>query len=146
MVATIVINKRGYLVRDWRTGTKWKNLAYERFDLRGIEHAVLHLLYARFVQRFLHDEALLGGAPPEPFKRLLTQGMVLGRTFKDAETDQCVPSRRDGGGAEGARQPARDHCVVVLTRRSLRLVCPLPASIAQTTQQPLPKRFRRQQQ
>ena len=52
----------------------------------GIEHAVLHLLYARFVQRFLHSEGLLGVAPPEPFKKLLTQGMVLGRTFKDAET------------------------------------------------------------
>ncbi|MBF0293113.1 MAG: leucine--tRNA ligase [Nitrospinae bacterium] len=41
----------------------------------GIEHAILHLLYARFFTRFLHD---IGVVPsPEPFRRLLTQGMVV---------------------------------------------------------------------
>ncbi len=41
----------------------------------GIEHAVLHLLYARFFHKLMRDEGLVSG--DEPFKNLLTQGMVL---------------------------------------------------------------------
>lgn len=41
----------------------------------GIEHAILHLLYARFYHRLLRDEGLVKN--DEPFTRLLTQGMVL---------------------------------------------------------------------
>ncbi len=41
----------------------------------GIEHAVMHLLYARFIYKVMRDEGLLNSN--EPFKRLLTQGMVL---------------------------------------------------------------------
>ena len=41
----------------------------------GIEHAVLHLLYARFFTKFLHEIGLVSAS--EPFERLLTQGMVL---------------------------------------------------------------------
>jgi leucyl-tRNA synthetase len=41
----------------------------------GIEHAILHLLYARFYTKLLRDEGLV--ACDEPFKKLLTQGMVL---------------------------------------------------------------------
>ncbi len=41
----------------------------------GVEHAVLHLLYARFIYKILRDEGLVNGN--EPFKNLLTQGMVL---------------------------------------------------------------------
>ncbi len=45
----------------------------------GIEHAVLHLLYARFFQKVMRDEGLVSSG--EPFKRLLTQGMVLNEIF-----------------------------------------------------------------
>ena len=41
----------------------------------GIEHAILHLLYARFFHKLMRDEGLVKS--DEPFKRLLTQGMVL---------------------------------------------------------------------
>jgi leucyl-tRNA synthetase len=41
----------------------------------GIEHAILHLLYARFFHRLMRDEGLVKNN--EPFSRLLTQGMVL---------------------------------------------------------------------
>ena len=41
----------------------------------GIEHAILHLLYARFYHKLMRDEGLVNS--DEPFTRLLTQGMVL---------------------------------------------------------------------
>jgi leucyl-tRNA synthetase len=51
----------------------------------GIEHAVLHLLYARFFHKLMRDMGLVNS--DEPFKRLLCQGMVVSDTFyrTDAE-------------------------------------------------------------
>jgi leucyl-tRNA synthetase len=46
------------------------------FYIGGAEHAVLHLLYARFWHRFLHDEGVL--AHPEPYGKLFHQGLILG--------------------------------------------------------------------
>ncbi|MBK1648420.1 leucine--tRNA ligase [Rhabdochromatium marinum] len=51
----------------------------------GIEHAVLHLLYARFFHKLMRDEGLV--ASDEPFKRLLTQGMVVAETWYREEAD-----------------------------------------------------------
>ena len=45
----------------------------------GIEHAILHLLYARFYHKLLRDAGLVDSN--EPFQRLLTQGMVVAETF-----------------------------------------------------------------
>jgi leucyl-tRNA synthetase len=45
----------------------------------GIEHAVLHLLYARFYHKLMRDAGLINCN--EPFTRLLTQGMVVADTF-----------------------------------------------------------------
>ena len=45
----------------------------------GIEHAILHLLYARFFHKLMRDEGLVQGN--EPFAKLLTQGMVVADTF-----------------------------------------------------------------
>ena len=48
----------------------------------GIEHAVMHLLYARFFHKSLRDLGYVN--TNEPFKRLLTQGMVLGPSYYSA--------------------------------------------------------------
>ena len=45
----------------------------------GIEHAVLHLLYARFFHKLMRDLGLISS--DEPFSRLLTQGMVIAETY-----------------------------------------------------------------
>ncbi len=45
----------------------------------GIEHAILHLLYARFFTKLMRDEGLVN--VDEPFERLLTQGMVVCETY-----------------------------------------------------------------
>jgi len=45
----------------------------------GIEHAILHLLYARFFHKLMRDEGLVSS--DEPFANLLTQGMVVADTY-----------------------------------------------------------------
>lgn len=51
------------------------------FYVGGVEHAVLHLLYARFWQKVLFDAGLV--STDEPFKRLINQGMILAFSYKD---------------------------------------------------------------
>ena len=63
----------------------------------GAEHAVLHLLYARFWHKFLYD---IGVVPTkEPFQKLFNQGMILGTSYRDSRgalvaTDKV--EKRDG--------------------------------------------------
>lgn len=56
----------------------------------GVEHAILHLLYARFVYKFLVDIKDEKLAPREPFLRLLTQGMVHGLTYTDPKSGKFL--------------------------------------------------------
>ncbi|KAI9719848.1 MAG: Leucyl-tRNA synthetase, mitochondrial [Chrysothrix sp. TS-e1954] len=56
----------------------------------GVEHAILHLLYARFIAKFLSDTTPSLNEISEPFSRLLTQGMVHGRTFRHLATGQYL--------------------------------------------------------
>ena len=59
----------------------------------GVEHAILHLLYSRFVTKVLRDRGLLNF--DEPFTRLLTQGMVQGLTYMNPNKggkDKWIPS------------------------------------------------------
>ncbi len=60
----------------------------------GIEHAILHLLYARFFNKLMRDEGLIDN--DEPFSKLLTQGMVIAETFyrenRDGSKDWFNPA------------------------------------------------------
>jgi leucyl-tRNA synthetase len=59
----------------------------------GVEHAILHLLYSRFMTKVLRDRGLLNF--DEPFVRLLTQGMVQGLTYMNPNKggkDKWIPS------------------------------------------------------
>ena len=47
----------------------------------GVEHAVLHLLYARFWHKVLFDCGLVH--TKEPFQKLFNQGMILGESYRD---------------------------------------------------------------
>ncbi|CAH0546082.1 unnamed protein product [Brassicogethes aeneus] len=58
----------------------------------GKEHAVLHLYYARFIAHFLHSLGLL--PEREPFKRLLVQGMVMGRSYRIKGTGEYLPESK----------------------------------------------------
>ncbi len=65
--------------------------------LGGIEHAILHLLYARFFTRAMHKLGLVSVA--EPFAGLFTQGMVCHETYKNAAGEWVSPDeleKRDG--------------------------------------------------
>ena len=64
----------------------------------GIEHAILHLLYARFYARAMHRTGHLG--TDEPFAGLFTQGMVCHETYRDADGNWLLPEqveRREDG-------------------------------------------------
>ena len=57
------------------------------YYIGGVEHAILHLLYARFLTKCIARWKLWSPkGPAEPFKRLITQGMVHGRTYSDPQT------------------------------------------------------------
>ncbi|KAL4801702.1 hypothetical protein BDV18DRAFT_72123 [Aspergillus unguis] len=64
----------------------------------GVEHAILHLLYSRFIYKFLSQSNLFPEiartgdltAPAEPFKTLLTQGMVHGKTYAEPSTGRFL--------------------------------------------------------
>lgn len=63
----------------------------------GVEHAVLHLLYARFWQKVLYDAGLV--SCDEPFKRLVNQGMILAYSYQDDNGKYYYPKQveqRDG--------------------------------------------------
>ena len=78
----------------------------------GIEHAILHLLYARFYTRALIDVGLAPGLPREPFKRYLAQGMIRmdGTKMSKSKGNLIAPEHYyETVGADGLRL---FHCFV----------------------------------
>jgi leucyl-tRNA synthetase len=80
----------------------------------GVEHAVLHLLYARFITRALKDEGLV--SVEEPFAGLFTQGMVTHEAYKNAAGEWVEPSDvviAVEGNSRSARHAATGEPIVI---------------------------------
>jgi leucyl-tRNA synthetase len=56
------------------------------YYIGGVEHAILHLLYARLMAKTFAKLGMWDSTDAEPFKRLITQGMVHGMTYSDPST------------------------------------------------------------
>jgi len=74
----------------------------------GVEHAILHLLYSRFISKFAARSGLWDGGSGngngEPFKNLITQGMVHGLTYSDPTTGKFLkPDELDFAGSSVLR-------------------------------------------
>ena len=72
----------------------------------GIEHAILHLLYARFFTKAIIDVGLAPGMGREPFRRLFTQGMIRmdGSKMSKSKGNLVAPSKYyESVGADGLR-------------------------------------------
>ena len=59
------------------------------YYIGGVEHAIMHLLYARFFTKLMNEEGLVGVR--EPFKKLFTQGMVTHKSYKNEKNDWISP-------------------------------------------------------
>jgi len=81
--------KADYAPFDPELADRW--MAVDQYT-GGVEHAILHLLYSRFFQKFLSDEGLAGSAT-EPFTRLFTQGMVkrFGQVMSKSKGNGVAP-------------------------------------------------------
>ena len=79
------------------SGEKARALLPVDLYIGGIEHAILHLLYSRFIYKFLMSSSLVSSEGTaetadvcEPFRRLITQGMVHGKTFTDRSSGRFL--------------------------------------------------------
>jgi len=93
------------------------------FYLGGVEHAVLHLLYARFWHKVLHELGIV--TSKEPFQRLFNQGMMTAFAYKDP-SGRLVPSdeveEREDGTAVAKAEGTELERVIAKMSKSLRNV------------------------
>ena len=91
----------------------------------GVEHAVLHLLYARFWHKVLFDCGLVH--TKEPFQRLFNQGMILAYSYQDARGKYFHPSEveeRDGAArVRGTGEPLTSQ-IEKMSKSRLNVVSP----------------------
>jgi leucyl-tRNA synthetase len=92
---------------DVDKGRYW--MAVDQY-IGGVEHAVLHLLYARFFTKALRDVGL--ATVDEPFTNLLTQGMVSKETYRCSEHSWLFPGDLIGSEQEGWKCPRCDRPVI----------------------------------
>jgi leucyl-tRNA synthetase len=88
----------------------------------GIEHAVLHLLYARFFTKVVRDLGLTVAA--EPFTNLLTQGMVCMETTRCTEHGWLLPAEAAGGTCRTCGRPVEVGRVEKMSKSKKNLVDP----------------------
>jgi leucyl-tRNA synthetase len=81
---------------DKETAGRW--LPVDQY-IGGVEHAILHLLYARFWTRALQQLGMIDVA--EPFQGLFTQGMVTHRTYQDSDGAWLLPEEAEAAIAAG---------------------------------------------
>jgi leucyl-tRNA synthetase len=92
---------------DVDKGRYW--MAVDQY-IGGVEHAVLHLLYARFFTKALRDVGL--ASVDEPFTNLLTQGMVSKETYRCSEHNWLFPGELIGSDQDGWKCPHCDRPVI----------------------------------
>jgi leucyl-tRNA synthetase len=92
---------------DVEKGRYW--MAVDQY-IGGVEHAVLHLLYARFFTKALRDLGLV--QVDEPFENLLTQGMVSKETYRCSEHGWLFPGELLGSDQGGWKCPSCNRAVI----------------------------------
>ncbi len=90
----------------------------------GVEHAILHLLYARFWTRALRHVGMIDVA--EPFAGLFTQGMVTHETYKSSDGRWLSPADIEGGVEIASGQPVTVGRVEKMSKSKKNTVDPEP--------------------
>ncbi len=88
----------------------------------GIEHAVMHLLYARFYNKVLRDLGFVG--VDEPYRNLLTQGMVCKETLKVEDLGYVYPEEVEEGVHKPSGKPVTVGPVVKMSKSLRNVVDP----------------------